>query len=122
MVESGRVLHHLKHNIEDRRNAVMLTSWMAPHTLGRRLLEGEPQVRIYGETYDVRAEVVAVPGLSAHAGQDFLVDYALAVRRQARRILLVHGEAGPAAALEARLRQAGFDDVRYPAMGDEIDL
>jgi metallo-beta-lactamase family protein len=122
MAESGRVLHHLKHNIGDPRNAVMLTSWMAPHTLGRRLLDGEPQVRIYGETYQVRAEVVAVPGLSAHAGQDFLLEYAGAVRQRARRVILVHGEAGPAAALEQRLRQAGFDDVRYPAMGDEMDL
>ncbi len=122
MVESGRVLHHLKHTIQDRRNAIMLTSWMAPHTLGRRLLDGETSVRIYGETYDVRAEVVAIHGLSAHAGQDFLLQYAQAVRGRARRIVLVHGEAGPAAALTERLHQNGFDDVRYPAMGDEMDL
>jgi len=122
MVESGRVLHHLKHTIQDSRNAVMLTAWMAPHTLGRRLLEGQSPVRIYGETYEVRAEVVAIPGLSAHAGQDFLVEYARAVRQRAQRIVLVHGEAGPAAALTAQLRQHGFDDVRYPAMGDEMDL
>jgi len=122
MVESGRVLHHLKHTIGDPRNAVMLTSWMAPHTLGRRLLEGETPVRIYGETFEVRAEVVAIPGLSAHAGQDFLVEYASAVRRRARKIILVHGEAGPAAALTARLQQSGFNDILYPAMGDELDL
>ena len=122
MVESGRVLHHLKHTIEDRRNAIMLTSWMAPHTLGRRLQDGETSVRIYGESYDVRAEVVAIHGLSAHAGQDFLLEYAHAVRGHARRIALVHGEAGPAAALTERLRQNGFDDVRYPAMGDEMEL
>jgi metallo-beta-lactamase family protein len=79
-------------------------------------------VRIYGETYEVRAEVVAIPGLSAHAGQDFLVEYARAVRQRARRIVLVHGEAGPAAALTAQLRQNGLDEVRYPAMGDTMDL
>ncbi len=122
MVESGRVLHHLKHTIQDKRNAILLTSWMAPHTLGRRLLDGETSVRIYGENYDVRAEVVAIHGLSAHAGQDFLLQYAQAVRGSARRIVLVHGEAGPAAALTERLHQNGFDDVRYPAMGDEMDL
>jgi len=122
MVESGRVLHHLKHTIQDSRNAVMLTTWMAPHTLGRRLLERQSPVRIYGETYEVRAEVVAIPGLSAHAGQDFLVEYARAARPRARSIVLVHGEAGPSAALTAQLRQIGFDDVRYPAMGDEMDL
>ncbi|MBF8257243.1 MAG: hypothetical protein HW375_2150 [Anaerolineales bacterium] len=122
MAESGRVLHHLKHTVEDPRNAVLLTSWMAPHTLGRRLLERQPKVRIYGESYDLRAEVVAISGLSAHAGRDFLLAYAGAVRGRARRIVLVHGEAEPAAALQTGLRQLGFDDVLYPARGDILEL
>jgi metallo-beta-lactamase family protein len=122
MAESGRVLHHLKHTIGDPRNAVLLTSWMAPHTLGRRLLERQPSVRIYGDRYDVRAEVVALSGLSAHAGRDFLLTYAGAVRGRARRIVLVHGEAEPAAALREGLLQLGFDDVIYPARGDTLDL
>ncbi len=99
-----------------------MTSWMAPHTLGRRLLEKEPKVRIYGESYEVRAEIVAISGLSAHAGHDFLLAYAGAVRGRARRIVLVHGEAEPAAALQAGLRDLGFDDVRYPARGDTLEL
>jgi metallo-beta-lactamase family protein len=122
MAESGRVLHHLKHTIADPRNAVMLTSWMAPHTLGRRLLDREPTVRIYGETYDVRAEVASISGLSAHAGRDFLLGYAGAVRGRARRVVLVHGEAQPAAALRAGLLDLGFKDVLYPAYGESIDL
>jgi metallo-beta-lactamase family protein len=122
MAESGRVLHHLKHTIEDPRNAVLLTSWMAPHTLGRRLQERQPKVRIYGESYDLRAEVAAISGLSAHAGRDFLLAYAAAVRGRARRIVLVHGEAEPAAALQSGLRDLGFDDVRYPARGDTLEL
>ena len=122
MAESGRVLHHLKHTVGDPRNAVLLTSWMAPHTLGRRLMDGERQVRIYGETYDVRAEVAAISGLSAHADRNDLLTYAGAVRGRARRIVLVHGEAGPAEALRDGLRQAGFQDVLYPARGDGVDL
>jgi metallo-beta-lactamase family protein len=122
MAESGRVLHHLKHTIGDPRNAVLLTSWMAPQTLGRRLQEGQPSVRIYGDSYDVRAEVASLSGLSAHAGRDFLLAYASAVRGRARRILLVHGEAEPAAALRQGLLQLGFEDVRYPARGDTLDL
>jgi metallo-beta-lactamase family protein len=122
MAESGRVLHHLKHTIQDPRNAVLLTSWMAPHTLGRRLQEGQPSVRIYGEIYEVRAEVASLSGLSAHAGQEFLLEYAGAVRGRARRIVLVHGEAGPAAALQQGLNRLGFEDVRYPARGDTLEL
>ena len=122
MAESGRVLHHLKNTVQDARNAVLLTSWMAPHTLGRRLLERQPAVRIYGESYDLRAEVVAISGLSAHAGRDFLLAYAGAVRGRARRVVLVHGEAKPAAALQSGLHDLGFDDVRYPARGDELHL
>lgn len=122
MVESGRVLHHLRHTIGDPRNAVLLTSWMAPHTLGRRLLEGRKEIRIYGETHEVHAEVVSMQGFSAHAGQDFLIRYASATLPRAKKVILVHGEAGPASALGERLRQAGAEDVLYPAQGDEIDL
>src|SRR3989304_3890319 len=117
MAESGRVLHHLKHTVEDPRNAVLLTSWMAPHTLGRRLSERQPKGRIYGESYDLRAEAGAIPGLPAHAGRDFLLAYAGAVRGHARRIVLVHGEAEPAAALQTGLHQPGVDAVPYPGRG-----
>lgn len=122
MVESGRVLHHLKRSIDDPRNAVLLTSWMAPHTLGRRLLEGQSPVRIYGEEYKVRAEVTSVHGLSAHAGQEFLVKYARAAGSRLSRVILVHGEKRPAAALRERLVAAGVKDVLYPAYGDELEL
>ena len=122
MMENGRVLHHLKRAINDPRNTLMLTSWMAPHTLGRRLLDGQSPVRIYGDSYEVRAEIAAIPGLSAHAGQDYLIEYARSVRGRARRIILVHGESRPAAALQEKLQAIGFDQVHYPAYGDEMEL
>ena len=55
MAESGRILHHLKHNIEDAENTILLVSFMAQDTLGRRLKDGAKRVRIFGEEYDVRA-------------------------------------------------------------------
>ena len=61
MAETGRILHHLKNNIGDPRNSVLIVSWQAPDTLGRRLAEGEKQVRIFGEPYEVRAEVYTIP-------------------------------------------------------------
>jgi metallo-beta-lactamase family protein len=122
MVESGRVLHHLKRSIDDPRSTVLLTSWMAPHTLGRRLMDGVSPVRIYGESYHVRAEVASVQGLSAHGDRQDLVDYAAAVRDRVRRIILVHGEQKPAAALRERLAAIGIDPVIFPAFGDELEL
>ena len=65
---------HLIHNLGDERNTICIVSWQAPNTLGRRLVEGESRVRIFGEEYKVRAEVATVNGLSSHAGQGFLIE------------------------------------------------
>ena len=122
MAENGRILHHLRNNIQDPRNAILITSWMAPETLGRRLAEGASRVRIFGDEFDVRARVVAIDGLSAHAGQPALVAYAEATRESARQVFLVHGEPGPAAALQSQLAQRGVEGVHYPALGESFEL
>ncbi len=114
MAEVGRILHHLKNNIEDSRNTIMIVGWQAPETLGRRLADREPVVKIFGEEYRVRAEVITIGGLSAHAGQDLLAKYALAVKDRVKQIILVHGEKTPAEALEERLRSNGLDRFIYP--------
>ncbi len=120
MAENGRILHHLRNNIGDPRNTILIVSWQAPHTLGRRLADREPQVRIFGETYEVRAEVVTIGGFSAHAGQDFLIPYALAA--QARKTFLVHGELEAANALREQLRINGLEQVFCPQRGDCVEL
>jgi metallo-beta-lactamase family protein len=122
MAETGRILHHLKNNIGDSRNMILIVSWQAPDTLGRRLAEGQSPVRIFGEPYEVRAEVVTVGGLSAHAGQDLLVDYATAAKGQVKKIFLVHGERKPAEALQGRLKDESIDEVYYPASHSTVDL
>lgn len=105
MAESGRVLHHLKNNIEDGRNTILIISWQSPDTLGRRLAEQERKVRIFGEEYYRKAEVVTIGGMSAHAGQDILVDYALASKPSLDKIILIHGEEDAAGALMEKLAQ-----------------
>lgn len=122
MAETGRILHHLKNNIGDPRNTVTIVSWQAPDTLGRRLAEGDKQVRIFGDPYDVRAEVVTIPGLSAHAGQDLLVSYAASIRQSVKKIFLIHGEQGPAQALTAKLKDQSIRDVHYPTLHSSVDL
>ncbi|MEZ0396439.1 MAG: MBL fold metallo-hydrolase [Anaerolineales bacterium] len=122
MAEAGRILHHLKNNIEDPKNTILIVGWQAPNTLGRRLAEREPFVRIYGEEYAVRAEVVTIGGLSAHAGQDLLTEYAAALNGAAKGVILVHGEARAADALRAKLSEAGIRRVVYPDLFTSLEL
>ncbi len=122
MAEVGRILHHLKNNIEDARNSILIVGWQAPNTLGRRLADREKTVRIFGEEYTVRAEVVTIGGLSAHAGQDLLMEYTLAVKGQVKQIFLVHGEPPAAAAFEECLHSNGFNQVAYPNLNSSVEL
>jgi metallo-beta-lactamase family protein len=122
MAETGRILHHLRNNIEDSKNTVLIVSWQAPDTLGRRLADRELQVRIFGEWFARRAEVATIGGLSAHAGQDMLVRYGTASRNSLKKVFLVHGEERPAQALKEKLDHAGMREVYYPLPGQEFIL
>ena len=90
MCEHGRILHHLKQGIGDPRNSVVIVGFQAGHTLGRRLVEGETEVRIFGDLLPRRAEVAVLDAFSAHAGRSELIDYVRALRPP--RTSLVHGE------------------------------
>lgn len=122
MAETGRILHHLRNNIEDPRNTIAIVSWQAPNTLGRRLAERERKVRIFGETFYRKAEVATIGGLSAHAGQDMLVKYARAAHPGVKKIILAHGEPRAALTFSDRLVQEGFDRPLYPGLGDILTL
>jgi metallo-beta-lactamase family protein len=122
MAETGRILHHLRNNIEDPRNTVLIVSWQAPNTLGRRLAEGQPQVKIFGDVFERRAQVATINGLSAHAGQDFLREYALNDRGSVKQIFLVHGEDKPAAALMELLGEDELKQVSYPALHSSVEV
>ena len=122
MAETGRILHHLRNNIEDPRNVILIVSWQAPYTLGRRLAEREKQIRIFGETYHRKAEVATIGGLSAHAGQTLLIDYAMSVKDQARQVFLVHGEERAAAALRERLGERGLTQTVYPDWHESVEI
>ncbi|MDP3721791.1 MAG: MBL fold metallo-hydrolase, partial [Anaerolineaceae bacterium] len=122
MSEAGRILHHLKNNIEDQNNTVLIVGWQAPNTLGRRLVDRERMVRIFGDEYDLRAEVVTINGLSAHAGQDYLLQHASSVKGRVKKIFLVHGEAEAAAVFMAKLKEAGIGPVEYPAYQQEVEI
>jgi metallo-beta-lactamase family protein len=114
MAETGRILHHLKNNVENPKNTVLICSWQAPNTLGRRIADREERIKIFGEPYIRRCEVATIGGFSAHAGQHLLRDYALAVKDQVKKVFLVHGEARGAAPLMEILNGHGLDEVHFP--------
>ncbi len=122
MAETGRILHHLKNNIGDKRNTVMIVSWQAPDTLGRRLAERQRYVNIFGERYECRAEVATIGGLSAHGGQDMLLKYAGNSMASLKGIFLVHGEPAAAGALREKLIEAGDAPVFYPERAEEVEI
>ncbi len=118
MAESGRILHHLKNNIEQSENTVLIVSFQAQQTLGRRLLEGEKKVKIFGDEYTVKAEVARIDGYSAHADQAELLAWANHFNKQRlKRTFLVHGEEEPAMTLAEKLRDQGHQHVEIPVRG-----
>lgn len=123
MVEAGRVLHHLKNNIEDPRNTIVIVGWQAPDTLGRRLVEKQKRVHILGREYERRAQVEVINGLSAHADRSELLDWAGHIGKRPHHTFLVHGEPAPATALAEALRsQLGFPNVQIPERNGNYEL
>jgi metallo-beta-lactamase family protein len=123
MAEAGRVQHHLKNNIEDPRNTVLIVGWQAPNTLGRRLVERTPVVRIFGMEYHLEAEVVTLNGFSNHADQPGLLGWAQAFEPPPKRTFVVHGDPDAAAELATRLRRdAGFQEVMVPTLHQTVEI
>ena len=124
MCEGGRILHHLKNNIEDERNTILITGYNAEHTLGRRIVERNPVVRIFGEEYDLNAEVVVLNSLSAHADRNELLRYhGQFDRERLSGSFLVHGDYDQAQKLRhAMEEELGLRDIIIPSPGDSVTL
>ena len=121
MCSGGRILHHLKHNLWRPECHVIMIGFQAQGTLGRRLVDGADEVRLWGETIKVAAKVHTVGGLSAHADQAGLMAWYKAFARRPP-VCLVHGEPGAQHALATALRSAFGADVTIPARGDTVAL
>lgn len=119
MCEAGRILHHLRHGIEDPHNAVLMVGFQAEHTLGRQLIEGRDPVHILGDEFHPRAEVVVLDAFSAHADGRQLVAYAARFTRRPRQICLVHGELPRQEVLARKLAEvAGYTNIAIPSRGE----
>lgn len=122
MCEAGRILHHLRSGADDPRNTILIVGFQGAHTLGRRIVERLPKLRILGDYVDLRAEVAVLNGYSSHADAEELRIYAEPAMGRCRKVFLVHGELDQAKALSTTLRASGHRDVVIPAMGDAFTI
>ena len=122
MCEAGRILHHLKNNIEDPRNTVLITGFQAENTLGRKIVEKQPEVNIFGEPYRLRAEVVKLNELSGHADQQELLEWMKPMMSKVKKVFLVHGEPKAQVVLAEHIRDLYKVEVTNPARGESFEL
>ncbi|MDH3269680.1 MAG: MBL fold metallo-hydrolase [Gemmatimonadota bacterium] len=123
MCEAGRILHHLRNNVEDPRNTVMIVGYCAPHTLGRRIVERRSEIRIFGEPHRLRANVEVMNSYSAHADEPELVDFISALDPgRVKKIFLVHGDPERQEALFNALSEKRFMSGHAPARGETFEL
>ena len=115
MAEGGRVLHHLKNNVGNSRNTVLFVGFAAEHTLGRRLMDGDKTVKIFGEEHRVKSEVVTMPYFSAHADRNGILEFVAATPpEKLKTIFIVHGELSQTEALKEALDERGYRDLVIP--------
>ena len=120
MCDAGRIVNHLKHNVDDPRSTVALVSYQAQGTTGRRLLEPKPTIRIAGKDWNKWIDVVHLEGFSGHADKDDFLAYLTPLAGKVGKVRLIHGEREQAAALAGTLREIGFTDVDVPEPGDRV--
>ena len=120
MCNGGRIVHHLKHNLWKSSNHLIFVGFQAQGTLGRRLVDGERRVKLFGQDIVVKAKVHTIGGFSAHAGQSELLDWARAIG-SAPQFYLVHGEHQAQLALQQALAEYDIQ-AKIPQQGDVITL
>jgi metallo-beta-lactamase family protein len=121
MCEAGRVLHHLRHTLSNPANTVLFVGYQAEHTLGRRILEKQNEVRVLGDMFDVRCEIARLNGLSAHADRGGIAKYIHSLGPAPRSIYLVHGDLDRCEALRDHLATTGLPGAVVPEQGQVIN-
>ncbi len=121
MCDAGRIRHHLKYNLWRPCSSVVFVGYQALGSLGRRILDGAEEVKLFGETVAVRAEIVRMPGMSSHADRSRLLAWARAFSPKPRHVFVVHGDAEVAPAFAEALTREGFD-AHAPKYCEEYDL
>lgn len=123
MCEAGRIQHHLANNIQDPNNIILMVGYCAVNTLGRKIIDKEKIVNIFGEEYDLNAEVIVMDSLSAHADKNELLDYSSKFdKSRMKNIFLVHGEIDQQEIFKVSLEANGYKHVVIPKPGDTFSI
>ena len=122
MANAGRVKHHIRNNIEEEKNTILIVGYCSPYTPGGRLRAGADELRLFGEMYPVKAEVKVMDSFSAHADQTEMVEFISVHKEKIQRIFLVHGEYDTQKAFKYKLVGEGYSKVEIPDLGFEYDL
>ena len=123
MAEAGRILHHLKNNVEDPANTILIVGWQAPNTLGRRIVEKQPKVKIFGEEYLLKAEVATINGFSAHADRGELLEWVGRMSQRPLHTFIVHGEEDASFAFaDSLVREQKLNNVTVPELGQKFTV
>ncbi len=119
MAEGGRILHHLRNNIEDAKNLILFVGYASHHTLARKIMDGEKEVNIFGETFKVLAAVKTMDYFSGHADQKELLEYLkFNPPDKLKNLFLVHGEEDQANPFREKLLSLGYKNVHFPHSGE----
>jgi metallo-beta-lactamase family protein len=122
MATGGRILHHLRHRVSDPSTTVVFVGYQAEGTRGRRILDGEGEIKIFGEMVPVRAQVRSIPSLSAHADADELTIWASGPATRPARVFVTHGEPPASQALAARFTEHFGWECVVPALEETVHL
>jgi metallo-beta-lactamase family protein len=107
MCEFGRIVHHIKNNCENKNNTILIVGFQAVNTLGRRIVERQPYIKVFGVEYPLNAKVETINAFSCHAGQSELIEFAQHFQGSAKEIFLVHGEEHAMTILQEKIRESG---------------
>ena len=122
MCDVGRIKHHLKHNLWDPKNTILFVGYQAPGTLGRSIVDGAKKVKIFGEEIAVNARVEYIEGYSAHADQEWLLNFVYSFINKPKHIFLVHGEIEGQRVLKEKIIENTNLPVTIPSLGDVYEL
>lgn len=122
MCDAGRIKHHLKHNLWNEKNTILFVGYQAIGTLGRSLLEGATDIKLFGEPVHVAAKILQMPGISGHADVNGLLDWAKAFEGKPKKVFVTHGEDSVTEIFAKRLTEELGYDTMVPFSGTSYDL